>query len=241
MVHEQIDSQLQKHQAWWDSVDARDYDEACAGFRPILEALDDVYLQFCRGRILEVGCGNGRFLSRLRHLGVSTMAGVDLSLGMLRDGARRALPNLVNAPAEGLPFKDASFDTIVAVWSVLKYADRVPALREAHRVVRPGGYVIFDLINYWPALIDALWRGYIRHGKLPRLEAFREYTVAHNMRSARAEAARIREAGLDLVDVRSVRYLPFMRRRTRRLGFWPGYWGALIGCDTMFICRKPAA
>jgi SAM-dependent methyltransferase len=241
MADHGADSRLAEHQIWWDSITFQRYEETCAGFRAVLDTLDQAYLPRCRGRILEVGCGNGRFLSRLRQCGMTDVAGVDLSFGMLREGASRGLRNAVNAAAEMLPLRDESFDTVVSVFSSLKYADRERALREAARVLRPGGCLVFDLINYWPAALDAIWAGYRRSGKLAPAAALQEYTVRHNMRSARAEVARLEGAGLRLVDMRSVRYLPFVRRRARRLGFWPGYWGARIGYITMFTCVKPPA
>jgi SAM-dependent methyltransferase len=236
---ERTASRLQEHQRWWDGITYEGYEEACAGFKAVLATLDDAYVPFCRGRILEVGCGNGRFLARLRQCGMARLAGIDLSLGMLREGAGRGLRNAVNAAAEMLPLKDESFDTVISVFSVLKYADRTRALPEAARVLRPGGHLVFDLINYWPAALDALWAHYRRHGALAPSRALQEYTVRHNMRSARAEIRHLQRAGLDLVDLRSVRYVPFLRRRARRLGFWPGLWGTRIGYITVFACRKP--
>ena len=91
------------------------------------------------GTCLEIGCGTGARSPRLRALGW-TPVGVDLSAGMLAR-ARGRLP-AARADAERLPIADASVD---AVASVLVHTDMpgYPAvLREAARVLRPGGVFV---------------------------------------------------------------------------------------------------
>ena len=88
------------------------------------------------GPCLEVGCGTGAHTDRIRRLGW-TPVGVDLSAGMLRRGRGR-LP-AARADAERLPVADAS---VPAVASIMVHTDMpgYPAvLREAARVLRPGG------------------------------------------------------------------------------------------------------
>jgi len=88
------------------------------------------------GPCLEVGCGTGAHSDRIRRLGWSPV-GVDLSAGMLRR-ARGRLP-AARADAERLPVADAC---VPAVASIMVHTDMpgYPAvLREAARVLRPGG------------------------------------------------------------------------------------------------------
>ena len=49
----------------------------------------------------------------------------------------------MQAPAEALPFDDASFDTAVATLVLCTVADQPQALRELRRVLRPGGRLLF--------------------------------------------------------------------------------------------------
>jgi ubiquinone/menaquinone biosynthesis C-methylase UbiE len=97
------------------------------------------------GRLLDIGCGTGAFLLAvtMRHPEMD-IAGVDVSTDML-DVARRRLPEsaiLRVASADTLPFPDGSFDIVVTTSAFHFF--RVPdaALREIHRVLRPGGALV---------------------------------------------------------------------------------------------------
>jgi SAM-dependent methyltransferase len=89
-------------------------------------------------RVVEIGCGNGRYLER-----VDGCIGMDLSMGML-DAARGRVPErpLVQGDAQALPFPDAAFDTVLAPMMLYHVPDRAQAAREMHRVLRPGGVAI---------------------------------------------------------------------------------------------------
>ena len=49
----------------------------------------------------------------------------------------------MRAPAEDLPFEDGSFDTAVSTLVLCGVSDQPRALRELHRVLRPGGKLLF--------------------------------------------------------------------------------------------------
>ncbi|MET9853428.1 demethylmenaquinone methyltransferase [Streptomyces sp. NPDC006450] len=67
----------------------------------------------------------------------------DFSLGMLREGKKRNpwLP-LTAGDATKLPFKDDSFDTVTISFGLRNVQDTDAALRELHRVTKPGGQVV---------------------------------------------------------------------------------------------------
>jgi SAM-dependent methyltransferase len=91
------------------------------------------------GDVLEVGCGTGRWLTEL-HLVVRRIVGLDFSLGMLHQAqARQAALPLVGGDASHLPFPAASFDFVFAVNAVHHFVDKPAFIREAHRLLRPGG------------------------------------------------------------------------------------------------------
>lgn len=91
--------------------------------------------------ILEVGVGTGAIAAPLTDLG-HHVVGVDLSRAMLRQAAKRLPGRVVEGDATRLPFRDTSFDAVVAVWAVHLVVD-VPALaREVVRVLRPEGALL---------------------------------------------------------------------------------------------------
>jgi ubiquinone/menaquinone biosynthesis C-methylase UbiE len=106
-------------------------------------------------RLLDVGCGTARSREVYAER-VEWYIGLDLSLGALVRARQRA-STLTRGDATRLPFADASFD-VVAFSSVLHHLpDRPAALREARRVLRPGGWVFaFDPNLLHPAM--ALFR-----------------------------------------------------------------------------------
>lgn len=96
-------------------------------------------------RVLDVGCGTGVLLGELvQQAPGARLSGVDLVGEMLAVAQDRLPPEveLSTAPAEALPFGDASFDVVISS-SVLHYF-RQPerALAEVGRVLVPGGRLV---------------------------------------------------------------------------------------------------
>jgi ubiquinone/menaquinone biosynthesis C-methylase UbiE len=98
------------------------------------------------GRVLELGVGTG--LNLPHYEAATEVVGVDPDPYMLRRARRRAAAapvpvELLEASAEALPFEDASFDTVVVALSLCTIPDPAAALREAKRVLRPEGRLVF--------------------------------------------------------------------------------------------------
>lgn len=102
--------------------------------------------------VLETACGTGALTRRLREVlpAGTTIVATDLSSAMLaRARERDPHPGTVNwqpADACALPFPDASVDLVIFQFGLMFYQDKVEGLREARRVLRPGGHC---LTNVW--------------------------------------------------------------------------------------------
>jgi demethylmenaquinone methyltransferase/2-methoxy-6-polyprenyl-1,4-benzoquinol methylase len=113
-------------------------------------------------RILDVGAGTGASTVELVRDGAYAV-GVDLSLGMLAAGrqARPELP-LLAADALALPFADASFGVVTMSFALRNTVDPVAALRELHRVTRPGGrLVVCEFSHPTNAAFRAVYLSYL--------------------------------------------------------------------------------
>jgi ubiquinone/menaquinone biosynthesis C-methylase UbiE len=99
------------------------------------------------GDVLEIGGGTG---ANLGYYGaaVKSLTVTEPEPPMLKRLQRKAheqnsQATVLRAPAEDLPFEDASFDTVVSTLVLCGVDDQPRAVRELRRVLRPGGRLIF--------------------------------------------------------------------------------------------------
>ncbi len=98
-------------------------------------------------RALEVGIGTGYFAQALVEAGAQ-VAGVDLSLPMLRQAAGKGLP-VVRGDAQALPIRRGQFDLVLTVTMLEFVRDPARAVAEMWAAVRPGGCLVVAVLNAW--------------------------------------------------------------------------------------------
>jgi ubiquinone/menaquinone biosynthesis C-methylase UbiE len=92
-----------------------------------------------KGMVLDIGCGNGKFVSRLHKDRPDLLTvGTDISGGILADVDQ---PVLV-ADAQVLPFADDTADAVLVLHMLYHVADIPATVRELARVLRPGGVCV---------------------------------------------------------------------------------------------------
>ena len=128
----------------------------------------------CPGdRVLDLACGTG-VVTRLAAQATGptgSVAGLDLDPGRLASARKRTLSEVAHAPmtwhegsATALPFSDHEFDVVVCQQGLQFFPDRLTALCETRRVLRPGGRLGLavwrstEFAPGWRSISDALGR-----------------------------------------------------------------------------------
>jgi SAM-dependent methyltransferase len=218
---ERVDTHFQARVGLWRTLyDQDDVFGAIYGLRReiVLEWIDNLALP--KGaRILEAGCGAGLLALDLARRGYTVVA-TDVNQGMV-EAARREVADahldgavtVRSGDAHSLDFPSDSFDLVVAVGVVPFLHSPVQALREMHRVLRPGGHVLLTSDNRWrliyffdPVLspFTELLRDWIR-----RLRSGRPGDLPIRYYSWRELQRLMAAAGLETVRSTAIGYGPF--------------------------------
>lgn len=138
-----FEENVERYEAWFDR-----YPMAYASE---LRAIQELLPQ--NGKGLEVGVGTGRFAVPL-----GVQVGVEPSGAMAERAVRRGL-DVRYGVAEKLPCEDGSFDYLLLIVTVCFLDDVYLSLREAYRVLRPGGHILIGFIDR----VSPLGRSYEEH------------------------------------------------------------------------------
>ncbi|MDQ1699650.1 MAG: hypothetical protein QOG34_1513 [Frankiaceae bacterium] len=164
--------------------------------------------------LLEIGCGGAQCARWLTTRGAQAVAS-DVSHGQLTQARRLNRETgidvpLVQADAQHLPFADESFDVICAAYGAVPFiADSAGLMREAARVLRPGGRWVFSTTHpmRWCFRDDPGQRGLVVEASYFDRRAYVEQDKNGNatyVEHHRTFGDRVRDivaAGLTLVDV----------------------------------------
>ncbi len=181
----------------WGRIFAAMYDRMLAGSED--NGLTDrraELLAGARGRVLEIGAGTGLNLPHYPAEGLDELVLTEPEAPMARRledrvaGSARDI-QVMRAGAEELPFKDASFDTAVSTLVLCTVTDPVRTLAELHRVLVPGGRLLFleHVRNPDPK----------RAKKQDRITPVWRH-VGHGCHANRDTPRLIREAGFDVTE-----------------------------------------
>ncbi|PZO55382.1 MAG: SAM-dependent methyltransferase [Alphaproteobacteria bacterium] len=96
---------------------------------------------------LDVGCGEGRFCRMLGAHGIAA-TGVDPTAALIAHARTADIQGTyLEAPAEQLPFEDASFDLVVSYLALIDIPDYRAGIAEMARVLKPGGTLLIASLN----------------------------------------------------------------------------------------------
>lgn len=182
--------------------------------------------EFCFGKaeglVLDAGCGNGNLLLRALEKENGAKAkkavpkvatrfvGMDFSCNMLSRAASRAAEarsakgecgaDFFHGSVTCLPFQDRSFDWLVSsgvLTCLPSPKDAADALREFHRVLKPGGVLVVDFFNS------------ASHFTLLRKHLFREAINPPEYVSPSAFLAELEDAGFQIITYRGFDFKPY--------------------------------
>lgn len=140
---------------YW-AVHASHFDRGVAGYQPHLV---EAACAGPAGRVLDVGCGNGRTALDLARRAGSVL-GIDVSEAMLAVARDRAAAEglsgveFVRADAQTHPFEPGSFDVVVSRHGVMFFDDPSVAFANLARAVVPGGRLAMLV---WQPLAEQEW------------------------------------------------------------------------------------
>jgi SAM-dependent methyltransferase len=135
--------------AWAAWADARHEDDVLPLFHELLPGGP--------GRILDVGCGEGRLTRDLKRRG-HDVVGVDVAPQLVELAqARDPRGDYRIAAAERLPFSDATFDVVVAFNVLMNVDEPARAVAESARVLADGGRLCASIVH--PLASAGRWDG----------------------------------------------------------------------------------
>lgn len=171
----------------------------------------DLLRPAAKDRVLEVGCGGGHILEKVKQ---GELYGLDISDFMLKIAKRRLSgteAKLASGDAGSLPFKDVSYDRIICTEVLEHVLDPEKVIGEIARIARQNCEIILTVPN--ESLINSLKKLIMKLG-LWRLLFSRKYEISKEMNEEWHlhvfDLKRLRELLRDKLVIEKVKYVPFV-------------------------------
>jgi len=165
---------------------------------PLMRAEQAAMLALCPEaagrRVLDLACGTGRYGRLMQERGAASVVGADRAPQML---LRAVLPCCVQADMAALPFADGRFDLILCGLAVGHAPSLIDWVREAARVLAPGGSLLIS--DFHP---DAARAG--MHRSFTDADG-QEHRLAHSLHDPADHACAAADCGLQLRHCASLR------------------------------------
>jgi SAM-dependent methyltransferase len=210
----------------------QDWDRIASSVRDFHAAPSTQYYRRCEIALLERSLGslrgkrvlkldlwneafNTRILDWMREQGAEVV-GLDLSRVVTftaRRNARRSLgnnngghaPALLRADIRELPFADGSFDAVYTMGTIEHIDEYREAIREVHRVLKPGGRAVIGVPHKWDLFLRPLM--------VRVLDAFGQYLYAPEKSFSASELRRdVEQTGLKVIERTGILTLPGLLR-----------------------------
>ena len=255
---EDATSTMRANRRWWDA-DADSYHAEHGTFLGVADFVwcperlreADAHLlgEVTGKRVLEVGCGAAMCSRWLAAAGARPVA-FDISAGMLRHARAGAAETgiavpLVQADAQFVPFASASFDIVFTAFGAVPFVeDSARVMREAARVLRPGGRFVFATTHplRWsfpddpgPDGLTATMPYWDRTPYVEYADAGEATYVEHH----RTLGDRVRElaaAGFRLLDIVEPEW---PAGHVEEWGQWSALRGAILPGTAIYVCEFP--
>jgi len=261
VVHRDVDArQSARANRWWWDGEAPAYQAEHGAF------LGDADLLWCPegvreadarllgdvtgADVLEVGCGAAQGARWLVGAGARVTA-FDVSAGQLQQSRRLdaatgvRVARLVQADAQRLPFRDATFDAVASAFGGLPFvADSAGTMREVARVLRPGGRLVFSVTHpvRWVFPDDPGPRGltvqqsYFDRTPYVEVDAHGEPVYVEHHRTLGDRVRELVAAGLVLDDLLEPEW---PEGHAREWGQWSPLRGRLLPGSSIWVAHKP--
>jgi ubiquinone/menaquinone biosynthesis C-methylase UbiE len=184
-------------------------------------------------KVLDVGCGDGSYAMEALQRG-GRVFGLDRSLPMLEAARRRVTSSSAGiewcqAAAQSLPFRDASFDLVLAVTALCWIPEPALVLKEMNRVLRPGGVVVIGELGRWSFwALARTFRGWL---------GSRAWRGAHSWSAAELRK-HLARAGLRVSNVRGATYYPPCKTPARMMSWMEGALAHLRSYGAAFLAVR---